>query len=521
MKHFEKSDSLSTDTTPKADESSFQAQIDTSIALSTSEVVQRFGSANAEYIKGYTGVDNETGQILAKGLKDISNGKVHPEYASQNLKQQAGYAAEVAATSRDNAEAIIRGDKTRTIRSDDHAQFGKNHNIVDRVKIIDNKIIDGSQSQMKFVGDRNKLFSDIAKPDGKFARYRGVKLELPSEQFSDAQQYCKKQADRFREQALAAEKAGKVVEAKRLMEYANNYDELAENVQDSGLSTEDALDYRANPETATAGDILRASHRAGIEGAKYGVVIGGAISILTNAVSVVQGRKEIDDAVVDLAADTAKAGVLGYTSAAIGSVIKGTMQQSTSQYTRSLASTSAPALVVSVCLSLSTSIKKVVTGEISEAQFLIEVGEKGAGMLSAGMMSAIGQIVIPIPFIGAAIGGMIGYTISSFFYQSTLDAARGVELSREKLERIKAIEEAARARIAEEQEILDAFTRLEVPQLCAETKNLFLAVSNGSNSIDEMANAISEYATLMGKTLQFQTMTEFDIFMNSDKPLML
>lgn len=521
MKHFKKSDSLSTDTTLKADKSSFQAQIDTSIALSTTEVVQRFGSANAEYIKGYTGVDNQTGQILSKGLKDISNGKVHPDYASHNLKQQAGYAAEVAATSRDNAEAIIRGDKTRTIRSDDHAQYGKNHNVVDRVKVIDNKIIEGSQSQMKFVGDRNKLFSDIAKPDGKFARYRGVKLELPSEQFSDAQQYCKKQADRFRKQAEKAGKAGKVAEAERLMNYANNYDELAENVQDSGLSTDEALDYRVNPETATAGDIARTSHRAGIEGAKYGVVIGGAISILTNAFNVAQGRKEIDDAVIDLATDTAKAGVVGYTSAAIGSAIKGTMQQSTSHYTRSLASTSAPALVVSVCLSLGASIKKVVTGEISEAQFLTEVGEKGAGMLSAGMMSAAGQIAIPIPFVGAAVGGMIGYTISSFFYQSTIDAARDVELSREKLERIQAIEVAARIRIAEEQEILNAFTSREVPQLTAETKNLFSAVANGSRNIDEMAIAISEYATLMGKTLQFKTMTEFEIFMNSDKPLML
>ena len=40
--------------------------------LAASETVSRFGSANAEYIKGFTGVDNETGQRLAKGLADIA-----------------------------------------------------------------------------------------------------------------------------------------------------------------------------------------------------------------------------------------------------------------------------------------------------------------------------------------------------------------------------------------------------------------------------------------------------------------
>ena len=42
------------------------------VALSASETVSRFGSANAEYIKGYAGMDNETGQRLHDGLKSLS-----------------------------------------------------------------------------------------------------------------------------------------------------------------------------------------------------------------------------------------------------------------------------------------------------------------------------------------------------------------------------------------------------------------------------------------------------------------
>ncbi|MEY4593138.1 MAG: hypothetical protein RIR18_2033 [Pseudomonadota bacterium] len=260
-------------------------------ALSTHETVGRYGCANAEYIKGYAGVDNETGQKFAKGLADIAKYKVNPDYVEQNIKQQAGFSAEIATTSRDNAEAIINGDPTRTFRSDDLAQYGKNHNIVDRVKVLNGEIIEGTQTQMKFVGDRDQLFERIAKEDGKFARYRGTKLELPSEQYEGAENFCHNEALKLREQAIKAEQAGKPEVANKLRGEADNYDQLAKNVEDSGLTTEDVLFYREHPKLATFRDIAKTSHRAGTEGAKYGMVIGGCISVLQNAFAVAQEKK--------------------------------------------------------------------------------------------------------------------------------------------------------------------------------------------------------------------------------------
>lgn len=326
----------------------------TGAALSTSETVSRFGSANAEFLKGYRGLDNETGQRLSKGLTDIAKHKVNadPAEAAKNIKQQAGFSAEVATTSRDNAEAIINGSKVRTSRSDDLTQYGKNHNVVDRVKILDGKIIDGTQAQMKFVGDRNQLFDRIAREDGKFSRYRGVKLELPSEQFEGAESFCREKAQALREQASKVEKHGKPEVAAKLRREANNYDQLAENVRDSGLTTEDAIFYRKHPKFATIRDITNVSHRAGIEGAKYGATIGAAISLITNAFTVAQDKKKLKEAAQDVAIDTAKAGALGYGTAFAGAAIKGTMQQSGNQTLRTLAGTNAPALAVNICLSL-------------------------------------------------------------------------------------------------------------------------------------------------------------------------
>jgi hypothetical protein len=269
------------------------------IALATNETVSRFGSANAEYIKGFRGVDNQTGQRFAKGLADIAQHKVNPDptEAVKNIKQQAGYAAEVTTTSRDNAEAIIQGSRVRTARSDDLPQYGRNHNVVDRVQVLNGEIIEGSQAQMKFVGDRDQLFERIAREDGKFARYRDVKLELPSEQFEGADQFCRDKANALRQQADVVQNKGNPDLAERFRREADNYDQLADNVTDSGLTTERAIYYREHPKIATAQDIARTSHRAGVEGAKFGAIIGACISLLQNFLSVVQGNKEMGEAV--------------------------------------------------------------------------------------------------------------------------------------------------------------------------------------------------------------------------------
>lgn len=510
-------------------DSDFQKEIQNAgAAFASSEVVSRYGSANAEYIKGYSGSDNETGKKFSKGLKDIYNHKVNhdPVEAAKNIKQQAGFSAEIATTSRDNAESIIDGSRIRTSRSDDLPQYGRNHNIVDRVQILDGKVIEGSQAQMKFVGDRDHLFKKIAEfrrdgQEGEFARYQGVKLELPSEQFEGASKYCKDRAEEFRINAEHAERAGKPETAAQLRRTAENYDQLAANITDSGMTTEQAIFYREHPKIATALDIAKTSHRAGLEGAQYGAIIGGTISLVRNIFSLAQEEKGFSESTSDFLLETTQSAAVGYATAFAGSAIKGGMQQSSTQGIRALAGTNAPVLVVNVCLSLGGSIKRYAQGEITESQLLAEVGEKSASMLSSGMMAALGQLLIPVPFVGAAIGGMIGCTLSSIFYQSALDSARGAEISRQRLAETQQLQAAARESIKQQQQDLENFLRKEIPQLFDETRQLFSILNQESNDIDAFAEGINLYATLLGKELQFQSLQEFDEFMLSDQSFKL
>lgn len=492
------------------------------VAMAGSETVARYGSANAEFVKGYNGVDNQTGQKFAKGLKKISNYKVNenPAEAIKNIKQQSGYSAEVAATSRDNADAIIKGSPIRTSRSDDRSEYSRNHTTVDRVQVLNGKVIEGSEAQMKFVGDRDKLFRDITKEKGKFARYRGLKLELPSEQFEGAKEYCLEEAKKLRDQALSAEAKGSSEAAKALRKQADNYEQLAENVRDSGLTTDKAISYRKNPKLETAKDIVRTSHGAAMETMKYGTAIGASISILHNSINYIQGKQSIGDAATTVMTDTVKVAGFSYATGFAGAAVKGTLEQSTNSAFRTLASTNAPVLAVNVCISLSGSVKRYVSGEMSESEFLSEVGEKGAGMLSGAMMAGLGQIAIPIPVVGAVIGSMIGYTMSSLFYQSALEASRGAEQSAIMLERTKEIQRVAREQIAFEQVQLDKFISTELPDLRKYTLELdMLLSSNAEIDVNDIAVAINGFAELLGKKLQFSNTRDFEEFMLGSEAL--
>lgn len=66
----------------------------------SAEVVQRYGSAIKQHYVAYSGVDNEAGRELSRGLKSISKSKVNNKDYDRNIKQQAGFSAEVKSTAR-------------------------------------------------------------------------------------------------------------------------------------------------------------------------------------------------------------------------------------------------------------------------------------------------------------------------------------------------------------------------------------------------------------------------------------
>ena len=126
------------------------------VAGAAFETVQRYGDAAKQHYVAYSGEDNELGKKLVKGLKQISEEKVNPDYEYQNIHQQAGFSAEVKDVARENAEKIIKGDSTRKIRTDDLGNV--NDPLYDTVTIdAEGNVIDGTGAQMKFLAHLKQI----------------------------------------------------------------------------------------------------------------------------------------------------------------------------------------------------------------------------------------------------------------------------------------------------------------------------------------------------------------------------
>jgi hypothetical protein len=497
-----------------------KSEANTLIGLSQIENINRHGSANAEFLKGLRGFDYETGVKLDRGLRDIAGYKVNENYRDQNIKQQAGFSAEIASVSHRNAENIVNGNPARASRTEDLSQFGKNHPVVDIVETLNGTVLEGSSEQMKFVTGYDDLLKKIARGDGNggpndLSRYMEVdKLSLPGEQVEAARATCRQQAASLRSQADSLEKQGRTDLAVKYRQDAENYEQLEGKITDSGLTTDEAIFYREHPDLATAMDIANYSHKAGLQGAKFGAAIGGSISLITNALAVASGDKDLSEALIATASDTAKAAGVGYGTAFVGSALKGYMQQHSAEAIRALSKTALPALVVSSVLALSSVIGAYAQGEISETELLSQVGGTTTGMISTSMFATIGQIAIPVPILGGIIGGMVGSTMSGLFCQSL---GQALSEARQSAERLHLIEQQVQAAIRLNQAYnakIRAIFDEKIEQFSMLSKDVFL--HEDSPDINTFFASATRFSDALGATLPFNTMNEFDDFMDSD-----
>jgi hypothetical protein len=521
----------------KEQEEKLRALTNVGQAGAAAEVVQRYGSAIGEHFVGYSGVDNETGQVLSKNLKSISESKVNPGCSDNNIHQQAGFSAEVESNSRKNAENIINKKSTRNTRTDDIEKQsygknkigGKNDQLYDHVELdAKGKPIPGTATQLKFVGDGgndslNKIIS------GKYQKYfdNDVPIEVPSDYYNGIREAATKKAENLKEQishlkkndannkSLIAEKQQQLQKLEGIRD--------GKSIRKSNLSSKEAIFARLHPERATARDIVNVSHRAGVEQAKYGAAISGGISLVTNFVAVVKGEKEPEEAALAIVKDTGTGTIVSYTTTFAGSAIKGAMQKGSSAFLRSASKTNLPAVLVTTALETSKTLGKYFKGEIDGVECLTELGEKGTGMVSAAMFATIGQIAIPIPVVGAMIGSMVGYALSTACYSQLVGALKGAQLAREDRIRIEAECAEAVAMLREYRAEMEQY----ISEYLCDHINTFHSAFNNIKSaleigdIDGFIGGMNTITVKLGGKPQFNNMSEFEVLMESSETLKL
>lgn len=492
--------------------------VDAGIAGACSDTVQRYGSAVKEHIVAYSGNDNETGTQLTKSLKSIAEEKVNPNYKNQNLKQQAGFSAEVKETARANAEKKINGDTSRKVRTDDLGNV--NDPLYDHVEIdASGNIIAGSGSQMKFVGNNPKeLLDKLASK--KFSKYleADAKIEVPSDYYDGIIREADIQIAKLQKQLDDQLAKGNTETANALKKRISDYQKIKQNLRKSRVSTDESMFARLHPKLSTAQDIINVSHRAGVETAQTAGIIGGSVSIVKNLVAFIKGDIELDDAAKNVAKDTAASAAVGYGTGFAGATIKGIMQNASSGTIRALSKTNLPGVVVTVTVNATKTMSRYFKGEITGSECFEELGEQGTGMLSSALFSAIGQTVIPIPVVGGLIGAMAGYAIASASYGALLQALKDEKYAREERIRIEQIcaehIQMIRSYRAEIENAISTYLITNIEMFHNAFDDIKQSLSIGD--IDGFIASTNSISVSLGHTPQFNSISEFDAIMNSD-----
>ncbi len=491
------------------------------IAGASYETVQRFGSAAKQHFVAYSGKDNETGAQLQKSLKSISQQKVNPDYKYNNIHQQAGFAAEVKDVARTNAEKIINGDSSRKVRTDDLGRV--NDPLYDTVTVdAKGNVIKGSGTQVKFIGASENDPSGAGNASRtldklqsqKFAKYldADAKIEVPSDQYDKILQEADSKIADLQKQLESRKNAGDTEEVKKLQERINKLKKIKKNLRKSSVSQEEAVYAREHPELSTAKDVAKLSHRAGLETAKSAAVIGGSVSLVKNCVALAKGDIEFEEATLNVAKDTGTAIAVGYSTGFAGTALKGAMQNSGTDYVRTLAKTNLPATVVSVSVTAAKILTKYFKGEIDGVQCLEDLGQEGAGMLSSAMFSAIGQALIPIPVIGGLVGGMVGYAFSSACYGILTDSLKNAKLAREERERVEKACNEHIAMIRQYRAEMEAI----ISQYLVESMDVFRESFSGIKNalaigdVDWFVDSTNRITEQFGGTVPFTDMNDFD-----------
>ncbi len=410
---------------------------DATIVGSTSEESALYASANREHLS-----------VLDR-LEEISKRKVNPNYIKQNINQQAGYSAEIKEQAHGNAHNILAGKRERVCQYDDlssekkpqvkklfpnYATPSKNHEIVDYASVDEKgNVIPGTLTQSKFVGrNGEECFKKLlSKPYKKYFE-NGAKMNVPKDYYRDIQKATDAEIKKLESQIAKQKGLGDFQKATHLEEKRQKCKTIKAHTRPARVAKGEAIEARLNPNLSTAKDVTRVSHQAGMNAAQTGALIGGGVSLVTNVYECIANGKDPMKALKHTLVATAKGGALSYVSAFASASSGGLMQSSANKIIQSLGKGSVPAMIVGACVANATILGRYFSGKIDKTELLKQLGKANTTLISSGAMAVAGQVLIPIPVVGALVGGFVGAMLSETFFNAFLKAREEAKLARQR-----------------------------------------------------------------------------------------
>lgn len=265
-------------------------------------------------------------------------------------------------------------------------------------------------------------------------------------------------------------------------------------------------------------NIIETGHDAGVIGAQEAGATALTMSGIMNLVSVIKGEKDSKEAIADIMKDGGKAAATGYVMGG-GLTVATQSLSKASPFVHGLMSSGITGKVITAVSTIGDAVSKYASGEISTEECLIEIGDKGLNMLTMGYAAAVGQTLIPIPIVGAAIGSLVGSLLTSNYYHGLINILQTKELEHQ--ERMRIIEECHQA--AEQTKAFRKELEIYLNNYFKEYKNCFDSAISSMNfafqagDADGIIAGANDITRKLGGQVNYDNMKEFRDFVDDDR----
>ena len=296
-------------------------------------------------------------------------------------------------------------------------------------------------------------------------------------------------------QTLKGENPGLKTSAKMLEKEAES--RIAMRVQATAMYTENVVHKISDTDFAMK---AKGINQAGKEEAVNSAIFASALSVTTNAVSVVKGEKDCKEAVKDTVKDTVTAAA---TEASI--LVNGSVQ-------------------------IAKQVLSLASGEITTDEFIAKTAETAAyitaGYIGKCVGGAIGEVLIPIPVVGAYIGQYVGEVVTTLICSNLIDTIRFSKEFEKRNSQVIALYKRAEHEIRASQNTLKYIINKENGNLVKNVSDGLQDILDGikNNSYDSIQGGIISIGNEFGMTendFKKDLITKDNIFSGSDETIIL
>ncbi|KJZ63738.1 hypothetical protein [Pseudomonas fluorescens] len=348
-------------------------------------------------------------------------------------------------------------------------------------------------------------------------KYADVNLVGSSDQYDDMLRLAKRRGDT---ESIYAERYRTVPDR---LDQGIEYD----NVRSGGTTRDEAVaNTQASVADGTASGMERAAignemHTAGMQAGIVAGTLGAGVSF----VSGLWGLHKGEVTAAQVALDTCYSGVGSFSAAyATAAAAKGIPHLLTHMGVGkaaigALTKSNAHVAIAGGVVQSTKHIAMYLKGDIEFDAMMTEIS--GTALMTAGSFyyGALGQMIIPIPVVGAMVGSTVGYFVGSILHQSgiiSLGESEEVRVSRERREQIEqlcldVLPRMQASRVAMSQLIEEHFA-----EQASAISGAFGAMDEAMVSwdADSYVSGLAQLNNTLGCSLPFENFEEFEAFMD-------